>query len=431
MSYSALRFVPLFLVVAAAVAVAKPAPKKTPAPAPAATFTFDEKSNQEMAKKLKIPVYFAVPASARAELPKLTKTSDRLIDFKHPDAKTASGDVGLRLVVASRSGLAKRLAQSGLVQTGDLLLSFRSEWGGAGAYPNIQLGISHTGLAYVKDGYVHNIDNPLSNEYLGARSDLTSEHYRTLDYIHVIRPRGLTDQEKANIVAWSSLLASKSGKVYPSQLSFNQDYNAPKYKPGRSLDFVKRLGQIALGQSTPGEPLDLFCSEFAFSLLSLRSCDPAKTADDFKGSRVPSCIKEPMQPMRATGNVVPGHGRRSYSGLADGPLLVVDSMQLPTDDRNKLLHSVFIENPAGLSKMSVGHRDLAKSMQPRFEPLERYYVGVTGKLWQNWRAKLIGAGFNWAGIPENYSPTSFMVNTLLPKENKNRSMDYVATIVLK
>jgi hypothetical protein len=97
-------------------------------------FTFNEKVNQDMAKKLKIPVYFAVPASARATLPKDIKTTDRLIDFKHPDAAKAAGDVGLRLVVAKRSGLAKRLGKSGLVQTGDILLTFRTEWGGAGAY---------------------------------------------------------------------------------------------------------------------------------------------------------------------------------------------------------------------------------------------------------------------------------------------------------
>jgi hypothetical protein len=43
----------------------------------------------------------------------------------------------------------------------------------------------------------------------------------------------------------------------------------------------------------------------------------------------------------------------------------------------------------------------------------------------------LGAGFNWAGIPENYSPTSYLINTLLPKENRNRTMDYVATIVMQ
>ena len=76
----------------------------------------------------------------------------------------------MRLVVAKRAGLAKRLAKSGLVQTGDLLLTFRAEWGGVGAYPNVQMGISHTGVAYVKDGVVRNIDNPLDRGIHGPRA---------------------------------------------------------------------------------------------------------------------------------------------------------------------------------------------------------------------------------------------------------------------
>ena len=150
-----------------------------------------------MARKLNIPVYFAVPASARAALPKDIKTADRLIDFKHPDA--AGSNVGLRLVVAKRAGLARRLAQSGLVQTGDLLLSFRAEWGGAGAYPNVQMGISHMGLAYVKDGIVAQHRQPLDESPCAGRGDLTSEHYRTLNLIHIIRPRNLTDVQRANL----------------------------------------------------------------------------------------------------------------------------------------------------------------------------------------------------------------------------------------
>src|SRR5215831_2851363 len=115
-------------------------------------FTYDEKVNAEMARRLKIPVYFAVPASARLALPNTIDTTDRLIDFKHPDGKGAQGDVGLRLVVAKRAGFSQRLGKSGLVQTGDLLLTFRSEWGGAGAYPNVQMGISHTGVAWSRTG---------------------------------------------------------------------------------------------------------------------------------------------------------------------------------------------------------------------------------------------------------------------------------------
>jgi hypothetical protein len=415
------------VVSAAAVAVAF-----APVPGWANEFTYDAKVNERIAKKLNIPVFFGVPASARAELPKDIKTTDQLIDFKHPDGIGAEGDVGLRLVVAKRSGLAKRLAQSGLVQTGDLLLSFRTEWGGAGAYPNIQLGISHTGLAYVKDGVVHNIDNPLNEEYLGRgmRADLTSEHYRTLDFIHIIRPRNLTDQERANIVAWASRMNAMAPKVYPSEISFNQDYNEPKYRSLGKLDFVKRIGQIALGQH-PSGTIDMFCSEFAWSMLALRDCDPEKTADDFKGSRVPACIKAPMTPMRATGNVIPWHGRGSYSGLADGPLLIIDAMKLPEEKRKEIIDSVFKENPAGMSKMSVGHRQVAQEMQPQFEQLKSYYEGMTGKFWQNWWARLIGTGFNFAGIKPNYSPTSYVINTLLPKDNKNRTMDYVATVMIQ
>src|SRR5687767_14324142 len=128
---------------------AKPAAPQTK------TFTYDEKVNDQMAKKLKIPVYFALPASARATLPASIDISDKLVDFKHPDGKGAQSDVGLRLEVAKRAGVAKRLAKSGLIQTGDILLTFRSEWGGAGAYPNVQMGLSHTGIAFVKDGTVY------------------------------------------------------------------------------------------------------------------------------------------------------------------------------------------------------------------------------------------------------------------------------------
>ncbi|WP_072370168.1 hypothetical protein [Hyphomicrobium sp. NDB2Meth4] len=395
-----------------------------------AEFTYNEKTNADLAKKLNIPVYFAVPKSAWAPLPKSFNTSDKLVEFKHPDGVNAKGDVGLRLIVAKRSGLAARLGKSGLVQTGDILLTFRTEWGGAGAYPNIQMGISHTGFGYVdKGGTLRNLDNPLDGEYVG-RGDLTSEHYRTLNFLHIIRPRDLTDTQKANLLAWATRLNASAGKVYPSQISFNQDYNAPKYKPGSNLDFVKQFGQIALGQGHSGKPLDMYCSEFVFALLSLRDCDPAKDGEAFKGSRVPACIKMPMQPMKATGNVLPTHGRSTYSGLADGPMLVIDQMDLSDEARKPLLESIFVENPAGMSKMSVGHRKVAEEMQPRFERLKSYYVGMTGRMWQNWRARLIGTGFNWAGIAENYSPTSYLINTLLPENNNRRTMDYVATVVI-
>jgi hypothetical protein len=328
--------------------------------------------------------------------------------------------------------MAARLAKSGLVQTGDLLLTFRPEWGGAGAYPNVQMGISHTGLAYIKDGKVRNLDNPLNEEYLGKgmTADLTSEHYRTLSYLHVVRPRGLTDTQRANITAWATRFNSNAKRVYPSQIKFNDDYNAPKYKPGKPLEFVKHVGQIALGQN-PAGTIDLYCSEFAWSLLALKDCDPAKTADDFKGSRVPSCVKPPMKPLDAAGNTVTSAGRTSVVGLADGPLTVIDGLKIPAADRKALLESVFVENPKALSKMSEGHRKVAETMQPKFEKLKDYYLGVSGgTVVQRLRAKLIRSAFNRA-VPENYSPTSYLLNSMLPTDNVNRTMDYVATIVIE
>jgi hypothetical protein len=410
------------------------AKKQTAKPATpvAKTFTYDEAVNEQMAKKLKIPVYFALPASARSMLPESIDITDKLVDFKHPDGKGAQGDVGLRLVVAKRAGMAKRLAKSGLIQTGDILLTFRSEWGGAGAYPNVQMGISHTGVAFVKDGTVYNIDNPLNPEYLGSdyKSQLTSEHYRTLSLIHIIRPRNLTDAERANISAWATRLTGSAKKVYPSQISFNDDYNAPKYVSGKPVNFVQQLGQIGLGQNPADKKVDMYCSEFAWSLLSLRQCDPATTATDFQGTRIPSCVKQPMEPMHATGDYVFKKSKASYSGLADGPLMVIDSMSLPNEKKTELVKGLFVNDPKKLEKMSPGHRDVAKAMQPRFERLETYYMGVVDGGWQQWRSRAMRLLFN-RQVPDNYSPTSYLINTLLPPDNSNRTMDYVATVAIE
>jgi hypothetical protein len=394
-------------------------------------FAFDEKTNEEMARRLAIPVYFALPESARARLPRTIDTPDLLVDFRHPDALKADARVGLRLIVAKRDGLARRLAQSGLVQTGDILLTFRPEWGGVGAYPNVQMGISHTGLAYVKDGTVHNIDNPLDQEFIGEGklTELNSEFYSGIGLIHVVRPRNLTDDQKTNIVDWATRLNDAAKRVFPDQIDFNQDYNDPKYKPGKPLSFVKRLGQIALGQKPRGQ-IDMYCSEFAWSLLALRDCDPDDNVNAFRSRSMPVCVTPIMQPMHATGTYVGGESRNAYTGLADGPLLVVSSLKLPREERDRLLRSIFVADPAGMEKMSEGHRDIAKKMQDSFAKLETYYQSAASGAWLGLKARLISSAIGKA-IPANYSPASYLVNTLLPPDNANRTMDYVATIVME
>jgi hypothetical protein len=401
------------------------------APSRAKSFVFDPKVNREVARKLGIPVYFTVPDTARARLPRNIDTTDRLIDFRHPDAIKADARVGLRLIVGKREGLARRLARSGLVKTGDILLTFRPEWGGVGAYPNVQMGISHTGLAYIKDGVVHNIDNPLDDEFIGrgTQTELNSEFYQSINLIHVIRPRHLTDGQRANLIAWFTRLNAEAKRVFPSEIDFNEDYNNPKYRPGQPLTFVKRVGQIALGQDPPGK-IDMYCSELAWSLLALRDCAPDENVNAFKGGGMPVCVNPVMRPMAATGTYLAGRNPGGYTGLADGPLAVVAALHLRADHREDMLKSIFRADPKGMEKLSAGHRELAEAMQEKFAKLEVYYRDAVGGLWSNIKARVIGAAINQA-IPENYSPSSYLINTLLPADNPNRTMDYVATIVIE
>lgn len=394
-------------------------------------FTYSERTNETVARKLNIPVYFAVPARARAPLPADIKIGFPLIDFKHPDGIGAKGDIGLRIVMARRAGLARELGRSGLVKTGDILLSFRTEWGGAGAYPNIQMGISHAGLAYIKNGRVHNLDNPLNEEYLGRglQGRLDSEHYRTLDFMHVIRPRNLTDDQRERLYGWMTRLTSRAGKIYPTQIAFNQDYNDPIYSPSKPLNFVKQVGQMALGQDS-SDKVSMFCSEFAWSVLALRDCDAKTAGDDFGKDGVPGCVKPIMTPLQATGNFVERRTNSSYVGLADGPMMVINALRLPDDKEQGLLRDVFIENPDKLSKMSSGHRKVAEEMRSKFGPLERYYRWSSSRGWRKATARFARAVFNrW--VPDNYSPTSYLINTMLPPYHPDRKMDYVATIVIQ
>ena len=80
--------------------------------------------------------------------------------------------------------------------------------------------------------------------------------------------------------------------------------------------------------------------------------------------------------------------------------------------------------------MSEGHRQVAKDMQPKFEPLKTYYKAVEKGGMSRIQAYFISRGFR-RSMPDNYSPTSYLINTLLPSNNTSRTMDYVATIMFE
>ena len=395
----------------------------------AAEFTSEQKTNAEIAKKLNIPVYFTVPDTARIELPKSINTSDRLVDFRHPDAKGAK--YGLRIVIAKRGGFGQRMTKSGLIQTGDILLSFRPEWAGGGAYPNIQMGISHAGTAFTRNGEIRHVDNPLNAEFNGGglNGSFDSSDYRELKFIHVVRPRDLTKAGRANIDQWAARFLDNAGKIYPQDIEFNSDYNAPKYQSDKSLTFVKKVGAAGLLQHPPKQAL--FCSEFAWSLLALRNCDPTLSVDAFKATRVPSCISPIMTPLSATGDYPRRQWRNDRIGLADGPLTIIMGLNRPKPETDQLVVQVFTEDPAVLKKMSSGHQQLAKTLSPEFGKLRGYYDavtsgGITGTVAGTIKETLINLS-----VPDNYSPTSYLINTMLPDNGRHRRMDYVATIMFE
>lgn len=408
---------------ALALALSSAASAQVPAnQVPMKQFTESEKANARLARTLNIPAFFALPQSARGPVPDQIPTTDILVDFKHP----AGHGLGLRIIETQRTGMAERLAKSGIFQTGDLILSFWPDWGGAGPYPSVQMGVSHVGIAYIKDGKLNNVDNPLNAEY-NTPSDLRSANYREVAFMHVVRPRNLSAQQRATLEGWIARFTGNARTIYPSRLSFNADYNAPKYQPGKVPEFVKSLALAAQGK--PGPKIDLYCSEFAWSVLSLRDCDPERTAFDGRG--MPSCVREPMTPLTATGDYIASKRRSSHLGLAEGPLAVIDAMGIEGAERQKLIDSVFtVSNPAGLRKMSSGHRETARLFAPKFAALAVYYKGVTGSGAEKQQANAVSAAFA-KEVPQNYSPTSYLINTLLPPNNPNRTMDYIATIVVK
>jgi len=382
-------------------------------------FTSDPAASKQLADKLDVPVFYFMPESAYAGTADGITAADGLFDFRYPASDGAELPVSLRVYLTPHANAAKRLAAGGFIQTGDIILTFRPEWGFRGPYPNIQMGISHAAIAYVEDGIARTVENPLTDEYIG---DLTSKHYKDAAALHVIRPRNLSKEQKDNILGWTKRLAGLAGKIYPAQLSFNQDYFAPKYSNG-DMGFVKTLGQIAL-QTDKNAKVSLFCSELVWALLSLKDCDPAD-ANAFTGDSVPACVKPEFAPMQMTGDYFPAPKAPSARlGLSDGPLAVIEGLGLPDEQKQKLIKQVF-ETSRPLTSMSPGHRAIAEKMAPYFLQLEGYYAGISSG---TPAAVAISAQFN-KGVKANYSPTSYIINTLLPADSREREMDFVGTVV--
>merc|ERR1711916_100414 len=108
---------------------------------------------------------------------------------------------------------------------------------------------------------------------------------------------------------------------------------------------------------------------------------------------------------------------------ADGPL--INLLQL--SNKEKKIHEIFCSGDytcANGAHMSSGHRKVAEQVAPLMAGLEQLFsVRVASGGW-NERVPMAAAQLN-APIPNNYSPTGFLVQAMAKGE---RGADYVATV---
>ncbi|MGR9327457.1 hypothetical protein ACU8OT_29370 (plasmid) [Rhizobium leguminosarum] len=315
----------------------------------------------------------------------------------------------LREAVKGEKQAAIDLAQSGLVQTGDIFLSFRPLWDKTLAYAHMQLGVSHSALAFVvsqgDEKFIMTLESPIS--YSSPMN--APEHYSDLDAIHVVRPE-LDDQQKRHLEMWARLILTKRDRF-----EFFSDYSLPMYKRGLAavstpMDEIAFLADVALGHS-PAK-FESYCSEFAWSLLGLRDCDPS------------NFNRQCVRPVFATSNgmltgVVPQLG--GGAGLVQGAEAALAGSGLPDPDQTKALtESVFVDvltDPSQLAgRMSSGHLQVAEANRENMKIINQYYRAG--------EPEAIANGLNHA-VSDNVSPTSFLIRS-------NAGLDglrYVGTIV--
>ena len=343
----------------------------------------------EVGYALDVPEFMMVPKSTWvAGFPELNKDDIRTeIAIAPQDA-----NLGLRLVHLKKSYQATKLAsealaENGVIESGDILLSFRPAWADTLAYAHVQLGISHAALAFVveMDGkkYVHSLESPMSYS-----SFLDSPHqYSDLEAFHILRPT-LTEVEKSNLKRWAKLTMS-----HPDRFAFFQDYGTPMYKRGlpgvnQPIDQIRLLAKVI---KEGGTTFSCYCSEFVWTFLGLRKCSP----DEFPSGNL-EMFFDPLKGL---------YQEDPKAGLTQGPDAALRKSGNP--NRTQILTSKvavdFLDSPSDLQgRMSSGHQAVARANKPKMDLLKRYYgsgepASMVPEINQ--------------GIIENFSPTAFLIRS--------------------
>jgi len=380
-------------------------------------------------KVLDVPFYFSVPKTA------ITTEVNRR-GYSYPtvwNPSTEVKDSGLRIIAikqagtgpaakrAARMDMAKQLAKAGVLQDGDIALTFRPELQGTLAYPHIQMGATHASLVYTQNGEAFNVDSPLDSEYVGQFNTLhfsggtsaSGAAEAGTDALHILRPAGFDAARRTQLQKWATAVAKNRafGKV-----KFQKDYLTPIFASKRmtTAQTVTQLGKIILGQGTMDLPM--YCSEFAWHMLALSNCTDADIRA--AGPEGAACVKPVFAPMQLASTDA------SATGLAEGPLASI--LLAPAETRGALVSQIFTPGGNG-GRLSSGHRAVAEQVAPLMAGLSQYYgaraQGATVDMTSS-AAGQLNAG---VGDVPNYSPTAFLVSAVQPAGL--RKIDYIATVV--
>lgn len=375
-----------------------------------------------------------------------------LTDYISIAAQSATGtSLGLRMALApqeSRLEAGRSMAESGLIKTGDAIVSVRPMFANSLQYLAIQLLNTHISTAVVvtEKGrkVVYNIDMPMDSDMLGGanlgfgKSALDSSHFTEDNenmMLHILRPR-LTENQRQNMQKWfeKSLAKARAKTMYPNYLSFNSDYNSPTYR-GSDISFVGDVGRLLLDQKLKAaDHLQMFCSEFSWAMLSLRDCNPDTTAKDFSKHNTPSCVSKFFEPMQVFGSGFSGgDGEKDQSlyGMTDGIPMLIEQTGAGPQVTMQLIDFSLPGTEKEAKGLSSGHKGVASAMAPLIAQMNGYFKLA---LLDRTAAKIDGARaqLNTAS-PRNYSPTGFSVHAAMPnsingKTVSQKKFDYVATV---
>jgi len=380
-----------------------------------------------------------------------------LVDYVSvPAQSSGAAALGLRMALApqeSRLEASQQLAENGLIKTGDILVSARPLFANSLQYLALQLEATHISMAVIvnENGrkVVYNMDIPMDTEMLSGaklgfgKSVMDSNHFlsdnRNL-MLHVLRPRFESEQQKVNMQKWleRALARAREKKIYPSQISFNSDYNSPMYreKDGKAdLSFIADTARLMLGQGLmANQHLQMYCSEFAWTLLSLRNCDPdAKdTVKDLSKGKTPSCISEFYKPMQMFGSAFSSGkaGDEDLYGMTDGIPMLVSQIGGSPQTAMQLFDYALPGVDKEAKGLSNGHKAVASMMAPLIQQANGYFkLTLTRNAPQIDGAR---AQLNPNSM-RNYSPTAFVVHAGMPDSVNGakvaqKKMDYVVTI---